>query len=607
MANTPRFIQRDPPRFDDDDDDYSVPPPPPPKQPHPDDTIMIESLPTYTGDSGSAADPDGMLIDNMSPDKSEAPPSTFDERTPTKEHSKENGLRRVYIFAVLCSALILLAIILGIGFGTGAFRKAGASKYQGASSHSPTLSPASSASRASRMAKYLSTQAADPTSFGNSTSANSLALNWLINNDPLQLDPAIDPERVNQRYALLMIWFLSPIKWKNATGWLHNENECTWYGVRCNSKNLQGGKTINAVVALEMDYNSIEVLPLDISLLTSLAILSMQGNGMSGYLPYTLFNMSSLVEIYFDNNYLSQDITNIDFSGMTNLEILRLGDNRLKGQLSDSLWTLAKLDEIILDNNQITGTLSSKVDLLPNLTILDLSFNNFTGSLPTQVGSVQNLTVLSLGFNGFVGSVPGELNGLVNLKELNLEQNNFTGTVPRLSNLNLVVLRIGGNQFDKATIPTFIYYMPSLEVLGLNGMKLQGSIDTVIGNLFNLKELNLENNLLYGAVPTQIRDLTSLNILTMQNNFFTGRLNFTKNMVTIFDLDVSNNAFSGSIPDLSGLTNLTRLQVQENKFGGTFPNSILGIRSLGKLRVLPFCRLFFMPRRSPLSYALTQI
>lgn len=56
----------------------------------------------------------------------------------------------------------------------------------------------------------------------------NLALQWLINDDPLKLaaETASDRFRLGQRYALLTLRFQSGVLWNKTTGWLTAMDEC---------------------------------------------------------------------------------------------------------------------------------------------------------------------------------------------------------------------------------------------------------------------------------------------------------------------------------------------------------------------------------------------
>jgi hypothetical protein len=65
-----------------------------------------------------------------------------------------------------------------------------------------------------------------------SSSPQGLALKWILDTDVV--DPCVDPNSIQQRYALATLFHsTSGESWFNSTGWLSMESECSWYGVSC--------------------------------------------------------------------------------------------------------------------------------------------------------------------------------------------------------------------------------------------------------------------------------------------------------------------------------------------------------------------------------------
>jgi len=584
-----------------DEDSYG-PTPPPPNHPHPDDSrtgksggVQIQGIDDVLKDDPPEANggkPGGDMNDDLDEDLSvEIPPTKVVQRMQAREaaaplFAKDNG-RWMTIVTIVCCLLVIVAIVLGAGFGTGAFKK-DSSEQTG----DGATQPPQDLSRAASLASYLGTvNAGGLEAFTSPDSPESLALNWLINDDPLQLGTATpeDRFRLEQRYALLTVWFSSPSAWTIEEGWLQDEDECDWYGVTCDPVDDDDAtEGQNAVTALELNANNLQLLPADISMLGRMTVLSMSGNSISGLLPYTVQGMTALEVLDVSNNRMSDDLSNYDWSNLTNLKTLRIGGNNFTGQLHESLWTLTQLEELRANNNNLGSTVSDEVANMVNLAVFDISNNRrngqggYTGSLPLVFLRLPNLEVLSLGGNGFSGQVPPEYATFANVKELELQANVLTGAVPAdLASLPLTALRLGGNSFDQGPIPDFLYNMVTLEELDLSFSNLQGPISDDIGNLVNLRELRLASNFLTGSEPAGIAALENLETLSLSNNFMTGGLDFVTGLSNLMFLDVSNNQFQGEFPDLSGLSSLEVIQTSANDFGSGFPESLTGIESLG--------------------------
>ena len=85
--------------------------------------------------------------------------------------------------------------------------------------------------------------------------------------------------------------------WTNNTGWLANNNPCTWYGVTCASGH---------VTELNLPNNNLEgTIPPKVSDLPYLVKLYLNGNPkLKGVLPASLTNLTQLNTFYFNNTNL---------------------------------------------------------------------------------------------------------------------------------------------------------------------------------------------------------------------------------------------------------------------------------------------------------------
>ena len=337
-------------------------------------------------------------------------------------HSRLNrdggdGSRKPAMFAAIAGCLLVVVVIgLGWGFGTGSFLQ-GKSQKEGVSpvdrneggfedGGRPT------AARGGRMYDYLSEVVVrGKDAFANPSSPEGKALAWLVDEDPLKLDPA-DPSnmwRINQRFALATLWYTSVFEWFEQTNWLETENECDWYGIECavlepnvRRRSLQDeegeeseggaleGEELEGQVELEQqkDFLSEKItearivvttlnlegnnlqgnIPSDLHLLRYLIVLNLSKNQLVGSIPRTFEELVFLEELYLDSNTLEGDLESFIFPAIQNLQVLDLSHNQFSGRLENlSLWSTTTIETIVLDNNQFTGGLSP---LIANLQFL---------------------------------------------------------------------------------------------------------------------------------------------------------------------------------------------------------------------------------------------
>lgn len=213
----------------------------------------------------------------------EIPPTNVVQRmieTEKEEYlEKESNGRFCRMGAIIACCLIILATILGVGFGTGAFTKNSASAAEEPADDANTdggdVTP-SGQGRSEDIMLFLAAESTVPSSLEQQGTAEAAAAEWLINQDPLQLgiETADDQARLLQRYALLTLWFADPEKaWGDSTGWLEAEDECTWFGVTCSQQDV-GGQSVNLVTLVDIVDNNVKsTLPSDLALLESLTTL----------------------------------------------------------------------------------------------------------------------------------------------------------------------------------------------------------------------------------------------------------------------------------------------------------------------------------------------
>lgn len=460
----------------------------------------------------------------------EIPPTTIVQRMIAQEknhayiNDDENGelkglsesFRNYAVMGVCC--LVIVAIVLASGFGTGAF--------SGSSSESSVAPPTESGNstnvggnnsttgngggnngnsttggnstdvvdpdRASSITEYLSDLVVGGSNtFENETSPEGMALGWLINEDPLQLGTTSEDDqfRLRQRYALLCLWFNSRVPWTTETNWLSAEDECTWFGLECA---LRGGG--NAVTSIDLSANSVQgTIPSDVSLLSHLSILNLGSNNITGSIPDSVSSLTEIQELDLSSNNLSGDITEA-IGSMTNITVLRLSKNNFtQGEIPVFIYTLKSLEELDLDNTERTGSVSQAVGSMSNLRVLKLDANSLTGNMPDRLSSLTTLERLDLSRNAMTGNIPSSIGDLVNLQYLAL--NNMIQDGVDASGLT-------------GPVPTSLANLTSLEFLDLSSNLLSGSLPESLGGLESLSFADFSNNDITGSMPTEVCSLS---------------------------------------------------------------------------------------------------
>nr|XP_010930449.3 putative receptor-like protein kinase At3g47110 [Elaeis guineensis] len=348
-----------------------------------------------------------------------------------------------------------------------------------------------------------------------------------------------------------------------------------------------------------------------------LFLLGLSKNLLSGSIPPSMGNLSSLQYLYLAENNLEGSIPE-SLGKIPGLEVIDLSINNLSGRMPPPLYNLSSLAYLGVGGNRLFGTLPPDLGVtLPNLQslvmqsnlfhgpipaslynaskiqMLDLAMNSFKGLLSPSVGSLKNLVELNLGSNQLQANVRSVLYSLTNctlLERLYLQHNKLEGTLQvSIGNLStkLENLLIGGNQIS-GTVPLEIGKLVSLTVLFMNKNLFTGSVPPTIGRLQNLIQLDISGNKFSGPIPSSIGNLTQLNELYMQDNELSSNIPASAGECRNLNiLNLSNNALVGPIPkELVALSSLARaLDLSYNNLSGPIPMEVGSLINLDCLNV----------------------
>ncbi|XP_064963475.1 receptor-like protein EIX2 [Musa acuminata AAA Group] len=161
-----------------------------------------------------------------------------------------------------------------------------------------------------------------------------------------------------------------------------------------------------------------------LSHLTSLQIVDLSNNHLSGIIPNSFGNFSALKgspskDLYFHNIYYE------DYMWLFT-----------KGSEHEYNTMLLSIDTVIhLSNNGLSGCIPRELGNLHGLRSLNLSGNYLTGEIPSNIDGMQLLEILDLSRDNLSGIIPSTLADLNFLNDLNLSYNNLSGKIPTGSQL----------------------------------------------------------------------------------------------------------------------------------------------------------------------------
>ncbi|KAL3920144.1 MAG: hypothetical protein SGILL_003411 [Bacillariaceae sp.] len=604
-----------------------------------DEDIEIPSAPsppTYAVSGG------GMTFATVSTASEIVEAEPFDEQNTIRAFFKRRRIRCMIIFLMfvfLCLAIGTIYAVTGFVFGKNESSVKNPTEGDDFfNSETPTSSPTTQGDL--QLEYFVNVVLPDYTrnALKRASSPQSKALEWLLSNALLESYPL---QRRLQRYALATLYYSTGAerRWIKNFGWLSDEDECEWFSMETEIPVC--GE--NGFKVLSLSNNGLRgTLPLEISLLSSLELLQINQNVVTGFLPTTLGALEKLREVHvckFDcakgaslrncpsrhshrllsfsftvDNYISGTIPS-QYGSLNALEVLDLGMpfrsfasnkpprlahltlfsgcfpeyNFLAQMLPPQLGQLTNLKRLLLDRNSLVGPIPKDFGQLNKLEVLYMYENSISGELPTELGGMTSLNHLELDINFLSGTIPTEIGAWKQVLNLNLGNNTLSGTVPteigqltQAEHLDLYANKLSG------PLPSEIGLMTQLETIFLEVNAFTGRLPREIKNLQNLQELWLYSNKFEGVLGTVIGLLSQLVDLDVSDNKFDGMLPTELGQLTMLEtINLSSNLFSGQVPsELGLLTNAEEILLHDNAFIGTMPAELCQLKSFGDLQVL---------------------
>ncbi|PSR98712.1 Receptor kinase-like protein Xa21, processed [Actinidia chinensis var. chinensis] len=331
--------------------------------------------------------------------------------------------------------------------------------------------------------------------------------------------------------------------------------------------------------------------------LHSLELLALEKAGLTGPIPSSIFNISSLKRIILVRNNFFGSLPGNMCLRLPMLEELNFNNNKLGGSIPGDIGNCSSLATIDLSRNIFTGLISEGIGKLTNLEALYLNLNRLSGPIPATIFNISSLRIISLVDNRLSGNLPScKCLGLPNLEQLHLGLNNLSGKIPDIiSNASkLTSIDLGSNMFTgpipnsldnplNGALPVSIGNLSTfLESIVAGDCGFKGKIPNEIGNLSNLASLGLNNNYLIGSLPKTVKQLQRLQRLTVYKNQQQGSIpNELCNLQRLGTLGLGGNNFSGMVPACFGnISSLRYLALDSNKLTSTIPTSIWSLKDL---------------------------
>ncbi|XP_030963672.1 probable LRR receptor-like serine/threonine-protein kinase At3g47570 [Quercus lobata] len=258
---------------------------------------------------------------------------------------------------------------------------------------------------------------------------------------------------------------------------------------------------------------------------TYLTSLHVNGNNFGGELPKCIGNLSTtLILLFLDDNVLSGKIP-IEMGNLINLEELHMWQNNLSGNIPSEIGMLQKLQFLALNNNNFYGKIPSKIGKLQKLQLLAFNTNNFYGNIPSSVGNLTFLTYslgscvkleyLYMESNLFQGTIPPSFESLRGLQLLDLSNNNLIGQIPKFLEVfdYLEYLNLSYNNFEGEVPTDGVFKNTSATFLEENSQLCGGILEKKRKDNTLSDSGNLHLNLSYQSLLNATNGFSSTNLI----------------------------------------------------------------------------------------------
>ncbi|KAH7568760.1 hypothetical protein JRO89_XS06G0045600 [Xanthoceras sorbifolium] len=199
-------------------------------------------------------------------------------------------------------------------------------------------------------------------------------------------------------------------------------------------------------------------------------------------------------------------------------------------------------------------------------------------------------------FEDYTGLIPSVIFNISTIEVIGLDMNRLSGHLPSSIGLrlpNLIILNLAANELS-GVIPSSISNASQLIYLDLPSNSFSGLVPTTLSELRNLQRLSIQSNQLTGEPSTQeltfLSSLTSckhLTVLLFSDNPLNGTFPTSiGNLSAIQKISANSCKIKGSIPQgIGSLSNLINLGLENNELTGSIPIEIGEMRQLQVLNL----------------------
>ncbi|XP_057527254.1 leucine-rich repeat receptor-like protein kinase TDR [Amaranthus tricolor] len=164
------------------------------------------------------------------------------------------------------------------------------------------------------------------------------------------------------------------------------------------------GKLPNLVFMDLSKNNFTGKIPNDLGIAPKLMKLNVSENFFAGGLPEGIWGAPSLQIFSASFSGISGKIP--DFKGCKSLYQIEMEGNSLSGSIPWDIGHCEKLISLNLRKNLLTGIIPWEISTLPSINIVDFSHNLLSGSIPSNFDKCSTLETFNVSFNLLTGPIP---------------------------------------------------------------------------------------------------------------------------------------------------------------------------------------------------------
>lgn len=165
----------------------------------------------------------------------------------------------------------------------------------------------------------------------------------------------------------------------------------------------------NKLQYFTLDHNHLSgTIPISLSKLSELQEVSLSHNLITGFIPNDIGKVTMVRKLDFSYNAINGSLPVSLFSNMSSLVMLNLKRNKLSGTIPDSVGNISSLVQLDLSENELSGQIPFSLTNLSGLGSLNVSYNNLSGLVPVLLSQKFNSSsfVGNIQLCGYSGSTP---------------------------------------------------------------------------------------------------------------------------------------------------------------------------------------------------------